>query len=30
MAKLKFASNFGIQKDTVIYLVSKVFKEDIA
>jgi len=29
MAKLKFASNFGIQKDTVDYLVGKVFKENM-
>jgi len=26
MAKLKFASNFGTQKDTVNYLVTKVFR----
>lgn len=29
MAKFKYATNFGVQKDTVDYIVNTVFKQRI-
>lgn len=28
MAKLKFSTNFGLKKDTVDYLITKIFKNN--
>lgn len=30
MARFKFATNFGINKDTVDFLISKVFKKNVS